>query len=183
MILIDTSVLVFLINPDARPPVDVSTGQQVTRCKERIEYFIKQNRKRKILIPTPAYAEILVRAGSELDQVMSILSSSSVFKIEPFDESAAIECALLQQYQAKCGPRIPVDEAETWAKVKFDLQILSVGIRHGAKEMFSDDKKLRRKAMKLGIEVKGIADMPLPPEDPQLRIVYQEAGATAGQFS
>lgn len=174
MILIDTSVLLYLINPNARPPVDPSTGQLVTRCNERIEYFIKQNQKRKILIPTPAYAEILVRAGSEMDQVMSVLSSSNAFRIEAFDESSAIECALLQQFQSKCGPRFPTDEAETWAKVKFDLQILSVGIRHGAKEIYSDDQRLRKKAVRLGISAKGIADMPLPPEDPQLRIEYQE---------
>src|SRR5690606_5642516 len=119
VILIDTSVLIYLIDPNTPPPRDPSTGEPVSRCKDRIELFIQENRKQKILIPTPAYSEIMVRAGSQITDVISILSTSNVFKIEAFDEAAAIECALLNAYSLGCNSKMPIDPDESKAKVKF----------------------------------------------------------------
>jgi hypothetical protein len=58
----DASVLVYVVTPNACAPVDAATDQPVTHCKERVEHLIGhlQRDKAKIIVPTPALAEVLV---------------------------------------------------------------------------------------------------------------------------
>jgi hypothetical protein len=62
MVLLDTSVLAYLLYPDAPAPKDPATGHAVVGCKERLEHFIKRHQKTKILVATPTFAEFLVKA-------------------------------------------------------------------------------------------------------------------------
>jgi len=54
-----------------------------------------------------------------------------------------------------------------WAKVKFDHQIIAIARTEGTEVIYSDDEDIRRFARAQGIEVIGIAALPLPPEDAQ----------------
>jgi hypothetical protein len=51
--------------------------------------------------------------------------------------------------------------------VKFDRQIVAIARTEGAQVIYSDDADLRRFARAAGIDVVGIADLPLPPESAQ----------------
>lgn len=63
MVAFDATIMSLLIYPNSKAPKDPS-GKPVTRCQERIEHLIQtlQEKKEKILIPTPALSEVLVVA-------------------------------------------------------------------------------------------------------------------------
>ena len=48
-----------------------------------------------------------------------------------------------------------------------DRQIVAIAKVHGVDELYSDDDDVRRLAEADGVAVRGIADLPLPPVDPQ----------------
>ena len=51
----------------------------------------------------------------------------------------------------------------SWAKTKFDHQIVAIGKVEGADTIYTDDKDLGKVAAKLGLKVVTLADLPLPP--------------------
>ena len=53
MVVFDSSVLLLVIDPNAKAPNDPSTGETVERAAERIEYLIKNltTNREKIIIP------------------------------------------------------------------------------------------------------------------------------------
>jgi hypothetical protein len=65
MVVFDATTLLYLFDPEAKAPTDPETGSPVTRVKERIEFLVSELEKRreKIIVPTPALSELLVRAG------------------------------------------------------------------------------------------------------------------------
>jgi len=54
IVVFDASVLVYLIDADAKAPLDPSTGKPLEQCKERIEHLLAslQQQGAKIVIPT-----------------------------------------------------------------------------------------------------------------------------------
>ena len=60
----DASILIYVIDEQAKPPADPATGKPVDRCHERVTHLLEtlQQENTKIVIPTPALAEALVRA-------------------------------------------------------------------------------------------------------------------------
>ena len=168
MVVFDASILVLLFDPDARPPTDPETGQPVSRCKERLEYLIAtfEREQTKVIIPTPVLSEALVRAGEAGPAYLEELGRSARFKILPFDTRAAVELAQLTREALDRGDKKEGTDAP-WSKVKFDRQIVAIARTEGAEVIYSDDTDIRRFGKRLGIEVIGIAELPLPPEDPQ----------------
>ncbi len=169
MIVFDASVLLLLLNPEAPPPNDVATGQPVSRCKDRIEYLVAQltKQREKIIIPTPALSESLIKAGEAAPQYLEIMRNSRFFQISPFGSTAAVEAAeLMRQRIAKLGT-LKGDAFDSRAKVKFDHQIVAITRVTRATTIYSDDDGLQRLAISLGITARGVASLPLPPEDPQ----------------
>ena len=65
MIVFDTSFLVVLLQEKAAPVMD-RQNKPVAKARERIQYLVQQlsNSNSLICIPTPALAEIMVRAGN-----------------------------------------------------------------------------------------------------------------------
>ena len=161
MVLLDTSVLAYLLYPDAPAPKDPATGHAVVGCKERLEHFIKRHQKTKILVATPTFAEFLVKAGAKHQELLEIFKKTSAIKVVAFDEACAVECAMLEQEARQAGDK-KGGSPDPWQKVKFDRQILSVGLFHGVKTIYTDDEGLGGLAKRSGIEALGIADMPLP---------------------
>ncbi len=62
----------------------------------------------------------------------------------------------------------------TWAKVKFDRQIVAIAKVEGANVIYSDDRNVQTFAAGVGISVVKVADLPLPPEDPQAPLPLEE---------
>ena len=54
MVVFDTSILLLLLHPDAKPPIDPATKMAVEKAAERITHLVDvlSNAKEKIIIPT-----------------------------------------------------------------------------------------------------------------------------------
>ena len=88
---------------------------------------------------------------------MKILSDSMRFQIVPFDSRAAIETAELI-----AAVKSAKDKWDTWAKVKFDIQIVAIAKAEGVSVIFSDDQDIENYAKRFNIRVIRICDLPLP---------------------
>ena len=159
----DASVLIYVFDEGAKPPLDPSTGKPVTRCKNRVDYLIDtlQRDSQTIVVPTPALAEVLVYAQEGAPERLRIMNASKHFRVTPFDERAAVEFAAVQAARG-ASKKAGVSRS----KVKFDDQIVAIAAVAGATIIYSDDPDIKRLAAGR-MEVKGIADLPLPPENAQ----------------
>jgi predicted nucleic acid-binding protein len=170
MVVFDATMLLLLLSPDAPSPRDAS-GNRIEGARQRVDLLIEQleNARTKIVIPTPALSEILVRAGEAGPAYLAKLSSSSAFRIVPFDTRAAVELAQMTRAALDTGrKRAPVEEDRPWAKVKFDRQIVAIAKVEGASAVYSDDDDVKKIAIQAGMTAFGVADLPLRPALPQL---------------
>ena len=55
----------------------------------------------------------------------------------------------------------------TWAKIKYDRQIVAIARVNQASAIYSDDRDIRSIAAQADISVIGLADLQLPPEAAQ----------------
>jgi predicted nucleic acid-binding protein len=169
MVVIDATNLLLMLRPGTPVPAGPG-GVSIDKPKERIEHLVQQldKAKTKIIIPTPALSEALVRAGAAASQqIVEHLQKYSVFRIEPFDTRAAIEVAAMTRSALDSGKKRGGSEA-TWAKVKYDRQIVAIAKVCGATTIYSDDGDIRTLASGARINVVSLADLPLPPEKAQL---------------
>src|SRR4051812_37025823 len=115
MVAFDTSTIVLSIDPDSLAPLDPSTGERLTRAKERVDYLLQRLNQTKdgILIPTPVLSEFLVKAGPNKHEFLEKLIASRNFTVGSFDERAAIELALLNDPDLNSGKKL--DEKATKA--------------------------------------------------------------------
>jgi predicted nucleic acid-binding protein len=172
MVVFDASVLLLLLDPDASAPNDPSTDQPVEHAQARLEYLIVtlERRRTKVVIPTPVLSEVLVRAGDAAPAYLEELNRSARFRIVPFDVRAAVELAALTREALDAGDKREGSTAP-WQKIKLDRQIIAIARTEDAAIIYSDDEELQRFAKRAGIEVIGLADLPLPPGDPQGSLV------------
>ena len=166
MVVFDASILLFLFNEN--------TPSSVPRARERVDYLIDQlsDAGEKIIIPTPALSESLVYAGPAGSEYLAILGKQSCFRIASFDTRAAIEAAAMTLQARQRGQPKGDDAPESKAKIKFDRQIVAVAAVEGATAVYSDDKGLRASAIEAGMQAISLADLPLPPEDPQAALAF-----------
>lgn len=169
-VVFDAAILAFLVKPDTPPPLDPATNKPVTHCQDRLQHLLAEFQREQTvaIIPTPVLAEILVTAGDGAPAFIEEFNRpSSRYRIAPFDTLAAIELAEMTRRIHGTGDKRDGQEG-TWAKVKFDRQIIAIARVHGATTIYSDDGKLRSFAERCGLHVIGIADLPLPPEAAQM---------------
>ncbi|SRR6266852_8178005 len=155
MVVFDSTFLTFLFVPNAACSVD--------RPKDRIDFLISDlhGSGEKIRVPAPALSEVLVRTGHSMQQILHELTQSPRFQVEPFDTRAAIEVALIAIDAKKKGAKRG-DSTETWAKVKYDRQIVAIAKVLNARAIYSEDENLRTLGASQGLTAKGMADCPLP---------------------
>lgn len=130
-----------------------------------MEYLILelQQAKATLIIPTPALSEVLVYAGEAAPSWLAILAGLRCVRIAPFDTLAAVECAAMARDRLTQGR----PEDVTKRKAKFDEQIAAIAFVERADEILSDDDHIRRLVGEK-MTVRGIADLSLPPQDPQI---------------
>jgi hypothetical protein len=169
MVVIDATMLLLMLRPGTLVPGGAD-GVPITRPKERIDYLVQQldKAKTKIIVPTPALGEALVRAGAEASQqIVEHLQRYSVFSIEAFDTRASIEVAAMSREASVGGNKRGKSDA-TWAKVKYDRQIVAIAKVHGATTIYSDDGDIGTLGKRAKINVVGLAALDLPPQKAQL---------------
>ena len=172
MVVLDATALLMLFYPTASPPIDESTGQPVTKCKERIELLLQHLSQANIqvMVPTPVLSEVLVTTGAEKARVLNEINNTYAFRVQPFDVLAAVEVAMLTDGDLQSNRMLTRNE--TIAKVKYDRQIVAIAKVAGVKTIYSDDKSLGARAMANGITVIKTADLPLPAEPPQTELPF-----------
>jgi predicted nucleic acid-binding protein len=174
MVVFDATTLLLLMSPDIPPPIDPMTHIPVEHAKERLDYLVLEleRNRTKIIVPTPALSEILVRAASAGPAYLDRLSSSAAFRVAPFDQRAAVEVAAMTRAAIASGDKRGGAEG-TWAKVKYDRQIVAIAKVEGATTIYSDDTDVRRIASEVHIRVISISELPLPPEAAQRNIDFE----------
>lgn len=167
MVVFDATYLLPLLWPDIPPPREDSSQAPVDGFRERIDYLIERLEKdrTKIIVPTPALSEILVRAGSAGAEYLDRINRSAAFRIAPFDARAAVEVAAITREALDAGNKR--DDLEgTWAKIKYDRQIVAIAKVEGASVLYTDDRNIRKLGSRLGLTTIPIRDLPLRPKEP-----------------
>ncbi len=138
----------------------------------RVDHLVATIQKtgNRIIVPTPALSELLVRAGEAGPAYLEIITRSKFFRVAEFGERAAVEAAAIARDAINKGPkRGPTPEAD-WSKVKFDRQIIAIARVTGATTIYTNDDQLARHAKESGITAIRLDDLPEPPKIPQIEM-------------
>ncbi|MBC7485012.1 MAG: PIN domain-containing protein [Rhizobacter sp.] len=160
-VVFDASVLIDLFNKKL-------SGDRRSRLDHLVASLAKQ--RTKVLIPSPALAEFLVKAGKAKEGYLNEIRRHGSFVIEPFDQRAAIECALLL---AEAWARSQKGKV-THTKFKFDWQIVAIAASRNATAIYSDDPDISRAASRVNISVHRTDDLPIPSSALQRAIPFDE---------
>lgn len=117
--------------------------------------------KATIIIPAPALSEVLIGAKDAAPKYLGIINSSARFKVAPFAERAAVEAAAAHREAIEAGDK--KEGSPSWAKVKYDRQIVSIAIVEGASVIYSNDRDIKRLAAGSALEVIEMDELPEPP--------------------
>lgn len=170
MVVIDATTLLLFLHPGTAGPRDAE-GKPLRHARERVEYLIERmDRKPRetIAIPTPVLSEVLLRRNpADARRLVDLLNRRAVFSIEPFDQRAAVELARLV-------PTAPREGPATWAKLKFDCQIVAIAKTRGATKIYSDDGDVYRLGKVAGIPVVRTRDLDLPPRLDQTNLFAED---------
>lgn len=159
MVVFDNSIFCLVLHPDARARSSVDSP------KERVAFLLDSLKEQKeaIILPAPAFAEFLILAGEDAPKYISIIRENSVFRIEPFDDRAAIEIAQIEIEARNKGKKRGSAEGEEWQKVKFDRQIVAIARVNNAKPIYSDDPDIIKHGKDCDVEVVSLSSLPMPP--------------------
>jgi predicted nucleic acid-binding protein len=171
MVVLDATTLMLLIEPTARPPVDPQTKKPLAKSRERLEFLIEtlSEAKTRVVIPTPVLSELLVRAGDAKNDYLLAITRTYAFMVAPFNEKAAVELAFLLEATLK-APKRKLTPKETWAKIKFDRQIIAIAKVNNVSVIYSDDMGLTTVAKANGLTVIHTWELPLPPVKAQTEL-------------
>jgi predicted nucleic acid-binding protein len=113
MIVFDANFLIYFLDPRIKGGVG---------SNPRIDHLVATIQKsgERIIVPTPALSEILVRAGDAAPKYLDIITRSKFFRVAEFGTRAAVEAAALTREAIDKGSKHGVTPDATWAKVKFD---------------------------------------------------------------
>ena len=150
MVVFEASILIDLFNKRLK-------GDRRAKLDHLVETL--QKKRTTILIPTPALSELMARADSARDKYFRNLNSSSNFHISPFGAKAAMECALMISEALTNGDKKA--QAKTWAKAKFDWQIVAIAKSENATAIYSDDGDIACIGKRSNITVIKTDDLPL----------------------
>jgi predicted nucleic acid-binding protein len=153
-VVFDSSFLIPLLDPEVK-----GIGQIDAKLRHLIATLDKQ--RDIVIVPTPALSETLIGAGDAAPQYLEILNKTSRFRIAPFGPRAAVEAAARHREALRAGDK--KEGSESWAKVKFDRQIIAIAKVEGAERIYSNDADIRRFGKAEGLEVIRLQDLPDPP--------------------
>lgn len=160
-LVVDANVLMHILKVSG--PNDLTcprTGKIVDNPEGRAEALLDLMTAKadRILIPTPALSEILVRVEDHdlHREYLSLINSMACFDLISFDAISAINCAqLVNNSELKQLKGVEDDKK----KISFDRQIIAMTQAYGGDELWTHDKKMLAKAEAVGIVVKSLADV------------------------
>ena len=120
----------------------------------------------KIVIPTPALTEVLIRAGKAREEIYNLLVRKSAFEVAPFDAKAAMECSILLEDAWSATEKRSI----TKTKFKFDWQIVAIAASRRVAAIYSDDGDVASASARLGVRVIRIDDLSLPQSAKQTKV-------------
>jgi predicted nucleic acid-binding protein len=163
-----------LLNPSGKPPRIPGTDIPVDSPKERAEALVQEIERanRKIILPTPACAELLTAIGPDAQQYLNIVSKSRVFEVAAFDGRCAAELAILNREVFSIAD--DKNKAEPYQKRKVDRQIVAICKVAGATEIYTDDKRLAERARLCGITPVSLNECSLPDSARQIPLGLTE---------
>lgn len=169
IVAVDATALTLLVNPGAEPPIDPDTNLPVTKAKERIEALVAEIERERgtVIVPTPALAEVLVRAGDAAPAILERLNKSARFRVADFDQRAAVEVASMTREAVRAGDKKSGSHAP-WQKVKYDRQIIAIARVNNARVLYSDDGNVADFALQLGQTVIRTRELPEPQTEDDL---------------
>lgn len=167
MVVFDTSLLLFTVDPTTRPPRIPGTEQPLLNCPGRVSLLLTELAARgaRVMVPTPVLSEFMIKAGPNRDTFLAEMKRSRAFQISPFDEACAMELALLEDADLKSVK--PLSDEVTKAKLKFDRQIVAMAKVHRVTAIYTGDVHLSKVAKRNGIHAMMTWELPEPPPKPQ----------------
>ena len=165
-VVFDASTLLLALDSKVRAPKNSRTNAPVIQVQERVVYLLKtlEKAKARIILPSPALAEMLVRVDPQAtESYFDFLNRNARIEIAAFDMRCAIEFSEITRSVSTVSDKKGGVEA-TWAKVKFDRQIMAIACVNNVERVYSDDQHLHALGKKLGVEVVRTLDLPLPPK-------------------
>lgn len=163
MVVFDANFLIYFLDPKIKG--GVGSNPQIDHLVATI-----QKTGDRIIVPTPALSELLVKAGDAGPKYLEIVARSKFFRVAEFGERAAVEAAALTREAIANGNKRGATQDSDWAKVKFDRQIVAIGRVVGAKTIYTNDGQLATHAKAAGLEAIASDDLPDPPVRPQLEM-------------
>jgi hypothetical protein len=158
-VVFDASFLIALLDPPVKGEGRIDT---------RVDFLVRslEKTRKKIIVPTPALSEVLIGAGDAVPKYLDIINRSARFKVAPFGTRAAVEAAAAHRDALRAGDK-KEGSASSWAKVKFDRQIVAIAKVEGAEVIYSNDEDIGRFSARDNLVVLKIDQLPFPPEKPQ----------------
>lgn len=140
MVTFDARMLIWLLDPYTAP-TDPETRRPIAHARARLEHLVVtlDKGKTRIVVPTPARSEFLVHAGSAGSEYLETLNRSATFRVADFDQRAAVEAALAVRAAIARGDKRGGIDA-SWAKVKFDRQIVAISKLQGATTIYTSGR-------------------------------------------
>ena len=174
IVVIDSTALAMLINPDANAPDDPQTGAPITHCQARIQKMCGDFATNGdiLVIPTPVLAEVLVRAGDDGTKILETLQGQAFVRVKGFDQACAIEYAIMTRDAIAKGDK-RAGHPQPWQRVKFDRQIVAIGRVSGAETLYSDDDDLLKFARAMGFDTLSTWTLDVPPVEVNLFTAFE----------
>jgi hypothetical protein len=164
----DTGMLSLALHQTARFPLDPTTGVEVEKPRQRIEFLVSQLSREKatIVVPAPAFAEFLAVVEEAGPAYLKQMNRSARFEIASFDTKAAVEAAaILKSFKAGGDKR--GGATGDWQRIKVDQQIIAVARSRGASHLYCSDGGIVTMSTRLELPCTPVWRLPLPEEDVQ----------------
>lgn len=176
----DNTMLSALLNPSGKPPRIPGTDKPVDHPKERAAAVVEEIAQSncKIILPTPACAELLTAIGPDAQEYLNIVGRTRVFEVAAFDARAAAELAILNREVFKQSD--DQNRLEPYQKRKVDRQIIAICKVAGVSAIYTDDKGLSERARLCGIEAISLSACPIPDDALQSNLFDHEAENDGG---
>ncbi len=161
MVVFDANFLIYFLDPK----INGGVGNN-----PRIDQLVATIQKTgdRIVVPTPALSEVLVKAGSAGPRYLEIIARSRFFRVAEFGERAAVEAAELTRESLAAGDKRGATPDANWAKVKFDRQIIAIARVEGATIIYTNDGELARHSIAGKLDAIDVDALPASPDTPQL---------------
>lgn len=157
-VVLDADFLLLLLRPDHGAPRDPATGEEVPAWRARLGELVArlEEDRSSVVIPTPVLSALLLRAGRATDAVLRRIEARRAFQVQSFDLRAAVEAAAM----ARDGGDASVGASSAGAERA--RQVVAIARVNGAARIYSDDPDLTALGRRHGIDVVGLAALPLP---------------------